>query len=172
MRTEPTGGILFGAGAENMLPYLDQAPLFGEVTFLGAQLEEKETPTWSPEPSPCDFLSFYFCPILKGNTFACDRSTIASHSSSGHLKILLGLWEAVCRPDHLAWFWSNRQQWVDSFLAGVSSLHTLSHNVPLIKAGAGQSASVHTSCLGCCWVLCTQLCTHTDTGSTHWETLD
>lgn len=45
MRTEPTGGILFGAGAANMLPYLDQAPLFGEVTFLGAQLEEKETPT-------------------------------------------------------------------------------------------------------------------------------
>lgn len=34
------------AGASrDMFPYLDQAPLFGEVTFFGAQLKKKEAPS-------------------------------------------------------------------------------------------------------------------------------
>lgn len=31
--------------SKHMHPYLDQAPLFGEVTFFGAQLKKKEAPS-------------------------------------------------------------------------------------------------------------------------------
>ena len=30
--------------SQHMPPYLDQAPLFGEVAFFGAQLKKKEAP--------------------------------------------------------------------------------------------------------------------------------
>lgn len=39
--------------SKTILPYLDQASLFGEVTFFGAQLKKKST-EWSPELSQQD----------------------------------------------------------------------------------------------------------------------